>query len=400
MAYIQAKLVQYKARGAQVNIAACHHALGAPFVVQGDYNQGISHYLRLADMYRAFNRYSQENELQVVGNYYAEWGNPTKALYFLRQSLAVDATLPRRNGFDRNCYTYWAMVQAYRQLRNYPAALRYANLSLAGVPTDTTRRYAADVPTVQSYGLVVKSAVLLDMRRVAEAGHLLAWAQHLADSLKLNITGSSGVIELDATWARYYAARNEPARAEAAWLIAFRKAREMKIAPLRLAYLRALADFYAQRGKDGPAGRYARTALALSDSLGARQGAFHVAQYEAEQAQQARIAGLRLAQVQRGSGPAPAPAAGRRVGRAGPADRPGLRAVARQPPPAASQRAAAGPAQRNRAGAEEFARHPGPAHSEGEDGQPGRAVGRHRPRNPEPAQLRQQLLGSVGRADE
>ena len=106
---------------------------------------------------------------------------------------------------------------------------------------------------------------------------------------------------MDATCARYYAARNEPARAEAAWLTAFRKAREMKIVPLRLAYLRALTDFYAQRRKDRHASRYARTALALSDSLGTRQGAFHVAQYEAEraeQAQQALIQGLRLAQVQ------------------------------------------------------------------------------------------------------
>ena len=45
------------------------------------------------------------------------------------------------------------------------------------------------------------------------------------------------------------------------------------------------------------------------------------------------------------------------------------------------------------------ARHAGPADSEGENGQPGRAHGRHRPRDSEPAQLRQQLLGSEHRAD-
>jgi two-component system NtrC family sensor kinase len=42
--------------------------------------------------------------------------------------------------------------------------------------------------------------------------------------------------------------------------------------------------------------------------------------------------------------------------------------------------------------------HPGPADSEGEDGQPGRAHGRHCPRDSEPAQLRQQLLRSEHRA--
>ena len=303
LVYIQAKLVQYQARGAQVNIANCHFILGSPSVIQGDYNQGISHYLRSADLARAYNRYSQANQLKVVGYYYAEWGNPAKALHFLRQALAVEAALPRRAGYDLNAYTYWGMAQAYRQLRNYPAALRYATLALAGNPADTTRRYAAGVPANQAYGLVVKSAVLLDMGHGAEAGPLLARAQHLADSLKLTLKniGRGGILELDATWARYYAARGEPARAEAAWLAAYRKAREGKSVPYRLAYLRALADFYAQQGQAAPAGRYARTALALSDSLGATQGAFHVAQYEgerAEQAQQARIQGLRLAQVQ------------------------------------------------------------------------------------------------------
>ncbi|AMJ67212.1 ATP-binding protein [Hymenobacter sp. PAMC 26628] len=301
VAYFQAKLAQYQAQGAQVNLAVCHHSLGAPFADQGNYNQAISHYLHSADLYRTFTRFGQENELKVVGYYYAEWGNPVKALHFLRQALAVSATLPQRYGYNRTVYTYWGIAKAYRQLHNYPAALRYANLALAGNPADTTRSYAAGVSLYQAYGLVLKSAVLLDAGHVAEAGPLLARAQHLADSLKLNINSSSGSFELDATWARYYAARGEPARAETAWLVAYRKAREFKLVPLRLAYLRGLADFYAQRGQTEPAGRYARAGLALSDSLTTRQGTFHVAQYEAEraeQAQQARIGALRLAQAQ------------------------------------------------------------------------------------------------------
>ncbi|OGX87344.1 hypothetical protein BEN47_11070 [Hymenobacter lapidarius] len=200
--YFEAKLAQYQARGAQENMAMCHFALGSPFVTQGDYNRGISHYLQSADLASAHNRYSQENQLKVAGTYYAEWGNPAKALYYLRQSLAVNATLPQRYGFA-NAYTFWGMAQAYRQLHDYPAALRYANLALLGNTTDTTRNYAAQVPVNSAYGLVVKSAVLLDMRRVAEAEPLLARAQQLADSLKLALRNSGhGIIELDATWAR------------------------------------------------------------------------------------------------------------------------------------------------------------------------------------------------------
>ena len=301
IAYFQAKVARYEARGARENLAQCHHSLGAPFVQRGDYNQGISHYLRAADLYRTFRRRLQENELKVVGGEYGNWGNPAKALYFLRQALAVGVTLPRRDGYDENSYTYRNMAQAYRKLRDYPAALRYAGLSLAGVPTDTTRAYAAHVPTEQAYGLVTKGAVLLDLRRAAEAAPLLARAQLLADSLKMNLTSTNGYLELDATWARYYAAQGEPARAETYWLTAYGKAREEKIVPLRLSYLRSLADFYARQGQDAPAGRYARLGLALSDSLRTQQGAFQVAGYEAEraeQAQQQRIAGLRLAQVQ------------------------------------------------------------------------------------------------------
>ncbi|WP_233254088.1 ATP-binding protein [Hymenobacter sedentarius] len=299
-AYLQAKLAQYQSRGAPVNMAHCHRLLGYYFLNQGDYNHGIGHYLRSADVYRPFNRYNQASELETAGEAYAAWGNPAKALHYLRQGQAVEATLPQRPGYDANAGIYWGMVQAYRRLGNYPAALRHADLALAGNPADTTRSYAAGVPVIQAYGLALKSAVLLDMKRVAEARPLLARAQHLVDSLHLGLFFSNQ-LELDATWARYYAARHEPARAEAAWLAAYRKACAGKGVPLRLAYLRALADFYARQGRTELAGRYARLGLALADSLSTQQGAFHVAGYEAERAeraQQARIQSLRLAQVQ------------------------------------------------------------------------------------------------------
>ncbi|MCC3154591.1 ATP-binding protein [Hymenobacter sp. BT770] len=300
IAWLKAKAAQYQASGSRQNLTYCHFMLGYPFANQGDYNQSISHYLRAADLASSFDRYQQHNHLTVVGYYYAEWGNPAQALRYLRQALAVAAALPRRDGYDQNAYTYWGVAKAYRQLRDYPAALRAADQSLAGVSLDTTRRYAARVPEVRAYGLTLKSAVLLDMGRGAEAAPLLARAQQLADSLKLGILNSGGAMELDATWARYYAARGEPARAEKAWLTAYNKAQSSRSVPLRLAYLRALTDFYARRGQAAPAGRYARTALALSDSLRAGQGTFNMAGYEAErvgQAQQQRIAALRETQL-------------------------------------------------------------------------------------------------------
>ncbi|MBC6608229.1 hypothetical protein H8B13_15480 [Hymenobacter sp. BT188] len=117
--------------------------------------------------------------------------------------------------------------------------------------------------------------------------------------MQLPLNAPAGNLELDATWARYYVATGDAARAETRWLAAYRKARQAQRTPLRLTYLRELTRFYQQQGKPGPAARYAVAALALGDSLDTREEALHEARYEIEQATQAqtaRIASLRQAQ--------------------------------------------------------------------------------------------------------
>ncbi|GAB3734925.1 hypothetical protein GCM10027594_16390 [Hymenobacter agri] len=301
MTYFRAKLALYQARGSYENLAYCYHALAGYYIGRGDYNQGISYYLHAASLAAATQRYFYVNELKVAGSAYADWGNPTKALHYLRQSLAVYATLPPSYGFDATTYAYRGVAQAYRKLHQYPAALKYANLALAGNPADTTQSYADNAPANQAYALVLKSAVLLDMHRPTEAAPLLARAQQLSDSLRLSFYNSQGYLELDAAWARYYAAQGEPARAETAWLTAYRKARQSNVVPLRRAYLRELANQYDQHAQPAMAARYYRAATALADTLDTEQGALHVANFEyeqADQAQAARIAQLRESQLQ------------------------------------------------------------------------------------------------------
>lgn len=298
--FYQSRLAFYRKRGARENMAICYHGLGRYYVERGDYNQAISSYLRAADLYGTYNRYLQANDLKVAGGFYANWGNPTQALAYLRKSLALSAALPRQRSGSVG-YTYRGLAVAYRQLHDYSAALRNAALSQAGDPTDTTHLGAFHAPRDRAYGLVLTGALWLDQGRPAEAGPLLARAQQLADSLKMPFTTPSGIFELDAAWARYYAARGEPARAETYWLTAYRKAREFNMMPQQLAYLHGIADFYAQQGQAVLASRHARAALALSDSLEAQQGAFHVAQYEferTEEAQRARITAFRARQQQ------------------------------------------------------------------------------------------------------
>jgi len=297
-AYYQAKLRYYQARGATENTAACHHGLGGYYAYRGDFNQGIGHYLRAADLYRGFDRHYYYNEIAVVGATYAKWGNPAKALPYLRQAQRA----PRRFQGENAGFLSRAVAQVRLGQHDYPAALQAAEQALrppAGRPGYPVPR--AYVQFEQAHGLVLKSAVLLAQGRTAEAGPLLRLAQSLADSLHMPVNGTAGHFELDAAWARYYVATGDFALAEARWLAAYRKAGEAHVQPLRLAYLRGLAEFYQSQRQPAPAARYALAAAALADTLSAAEGALHVARYEierAERTQQQRIAGLRLAQVQ------------------------------------------------------------------------------------------------------
>ena len=294
-AYYEGQLATYRQRGDTASMAVCYHGLAGYYSYLGDQNQAIGYYLQAANGYRVFNRNTAYNELATAGQRYAEWGNPAKALYYVRQSLAGPGSR-RGQAFNSISYRNLTLADVQLQLRNYPVALQAADRSLAAAARDP-----ATAAVGRAYGLVLKSAALLGLGRPREAGPLLEAAQHLGDSLQVSFRGASGDFELDATWARYYAALGNDARAESRWLAAYRKARQSRIAPLQLAYLRELTHFYQQRHQPSVAATYALTALGLTDTLRTAEGALHVTRYEteqADQAQQARIAALRLAQVQ------------------------------------------------------------------------------------------------------
>jgi two-component system NtrC family sensor kinase len=292
-AYYEGKLAYYRRRGDAASIAACYHGLAGYYNSRGDRNQAIGYYLQAAEGYRAFRWDAYYDELAAAGQVYAEWGNLEKARHYLQQSVAGQGSqrgqLPLSVGYRNRV---GAEVQL--QLHNYPAALHAIDLALAAGAHDT------NAVSEKAYGLVLKSATLLALRRPREAGPLLHTAQHLADSLQLPFRSGSGDFELDAAWARYYAALGNDVRAGSHWLTAYRKAHESGSANRRLAYLHELTRFYQHR-QPAVAATYALAALGLADTLRAAEGALNVTRYETEQAdhaQSARIADLRLAQVQ------------------------------------------------------------------------------------------------------
>ncbi|ALW84975.1 hypothetical protein AUC43_07645 [Hymenobacter sedentarius] len=285
--YYQTQLATCRQRGDAAGMAVCHSALGGYFTAAGDHNQAVGHFLQGAEMIRPYNRHVCRNWLAAAGQAYGEWGNPEKALYYLRQSLAGRSSQQGPSPFYRSKL----LAQVHLQLRDYPAAWSALDQSIASAKGD--KRALAPA-------YLMKSAILLAQGHPAEAVPLLRTAQHLDDSLHLPLFANLGLFELDATWARYCEATGDAARAEAHWLTAYRRAQQGHFTSQRLAYLRELTRFYQQQRRPAVAAAYAVAALGLSDTLSAAQGRLHVSQYEIEQAQQAqtlRIAGLRQAQA-------------------------------------------------------------------------------------------------------
>ena len=294
-AYYESQLGRYRQRGDVASMTACYHGLAGYYSSLGDHNQAIGYYLQAAAGYRVFHRNLYYNVLATAGKGYAEWGNLDRARYYLQQSVAGQGS---QRGQSPGSVSYRNLTRAAMQLQlhDFPAALHTIDLALAAAARDT-----AKAASLKAYGLVLESGALLAQQRPREIGPLLRTAQRLADSLQMPFLGPSGILELDATWARYYEALGDNARAESHWLAAYRMAQEGgAFPPARLAYLHELARFYQPR-RPAVAAAYALAALGLADTLRAAEGALNVTRYETDQAdrvQQARIANLRLAQVQ------------------------------------------------------------------------------------------------------
>ena len=291
--YYNQKLNYYRLRGQTENMAACYLSQGGYYRRMGDYNRTLDNLLRAADLLQNFDQKMYVRELVVAGDVYADWGNRTKAVYYLHLAHTLSA-FQRLQGMQRT-FTFLSLSRLYTEGHDLPAAARMADSALYTYHADPYEQQLG-----RAYGLVQKAAVLLQMHQLEAAGPLLARAQQLDDSLKIPISGTAGEFEIDAIWAKYYEARHDDARAEAHWLRAYEKATADKLERQRPRYLQQLAAFYDARGRPADAQHYSRIYIALLNNSNAAQGAFHVAQYEGErveQAQNAQINNLRQAQA-------------------------------------------------------------------------------------------------------
>ena len=291
--YYDERLRYYRLHGQTENMAACYVSQGGYYLRKGDYNRTLDNLLRAADIFRNFDHKMYVRELVVTGNVYAAWNNRARAVYYLRLAQSLPA-FRQLQGMQRT-YTFLALSRLYAEGHDLPQAARMADSALTSYQPDPYEQQLA-----RAYGLVQKVAVLLQMHQLEAAGPLLARAQQFDDSLRVPMSGKLGEFEIDATWASYYLARHDDARAEVHWLRAYQKATAAKLEILRPKYLRQIVAFYDARGRPAEAQRYSRIYIALLDSFNTTQGTFHVAQYEnerVEQVQNAQIGNLRQAQA-------------------------------------------------------------------------------------------------------
>ncbi|WP_310392335.1 ATP-binding protein [Hymenobacter sp.] len=291
--YYEQKLTYYRLRGATENVAACYLSQGGYYRRMGDFTRTLDNILRAADLIKGFSRTLYVRELIVAGSIYADWGNPAKAVQYVRLAQALPEF--RKVQDLGRVYTFLTLSRFDAQERRYPAARRAADSALAARVTDPYERQVG-----RAYGLVQQASVLLQMQMPAPALPLLRRAQQLDDSLKLPASSKLGEFELDATWAEYHVRRADYRRAESHWLLAYRKAAANKLGGLRAKYLKQLAAFYDARGRPVEAQRYSRRYIALVDTFDAAQAVFRVAPYESERverAQNAQITNLRQTQA-------------------------------------------------------------------------------------------------------
>jgi signal transduction histidine kinase len=283
LSYFTNKLRHYRLHGPYQNEAACHVVLAGSYRHRGDYNRTISHYLQAADLLRRFYNRMYVNEVVVAGDAYAAWGNPQKALQYLNRGMQLMDSLSV-GGLQR-VFALRSLSKVHEELHDYSNALRYADLAL-----ETSRSDSLDRHLYTAFGLLRKSEVLIRMKRIREAEPLLRRTQHLADSLHIRMSGQPGVFPLDATWAEYYVALGDYARAEQHWRQAYEKATSGQLNALRPQLLQQLIRFYDARREPVKAQHYTRIYLNVTDSMLAAQSPYLIAQYEGERVEQAQLA--------------------------------------------------------------------------------------------------------------
>jgi len=269
--YYQQRLEYYQVNGPVENTAACYHGIAGYYNYKAAFNQAINNYLKAAEVYRRFNQRFYGNEMMVVGSDYNRWGNNDKTISYL-DKVALPVALKLNDSLHLS-YIYSIKGDVSEAGHLYQKAIGEMDKAISYEGQGS--RSAAFATFA-----VHKGFDYLELGQSSTALSLFKKAKHMADSAGYHVDNTTGELEIDYGFYKYYRQEGNLAEAERSLLEANRKASEEKTARLELKYLKELGDFYTGQGKPQLGTKYYNRYFALNAQAEKDLDHFKVAQYE------------------------------------------------------------------------------------------------------------------------
>jgi len=270
--YYTEKLNYYLLNGPQENTAACYHGIAGYYRIKADYNLAISNYLKAAKILKTFDTLYYYNEIGVIGVMYAEWGNDDKADYYLKQAIPKHR-LFKDSGNVAYCLTPLIVLNTKR--KRFSEALNYANEAIRY----TEKHFDSDGAYVTAINQ--KALLYVEMQKPDMALPLLTEVQSLIDRFGYQMSSTSGDIEADYAFYKYYQLIDDQKKAVTSLLAAYNESLEVDIKLLQLKYLKELGFFY-QKNEPALAMQYLAKYFELNRSIEENKN-LKVAQFELEE---------------------------------------------------------------------------------------------------------------------
>lgn len=271
--YYTGKLNYYLSAGPVENAAPCYHALGGYYIFKADYNMAISNYLKAAEIFRNFYHWYYINDIMVVGDTYALWGNYERAKYYLEGVLPLIKSIDNRINL---AFCLSALARIAFEQGHYQPALQYADGALGN--WSGTGNVQGEAVTV-----LLKAKVILALENPGAALPLLLQAGELGKRVGTDLNTLYGNFEEDFVFYQYYSQIKDYASAEKYLLRAYAAAEQESSDELQLKYLRELYRYYGLHGEALLAMQYAGRYFALKDAIDQKHNEYKVASYEFEQ---------------------------------------------------------------------------------------------------------------------
>ncbi|MFI5158212.1 MAG: ATP-binding protein [Sphingobacteriales bacterium] len=272
--FYQEKLNYYLVNGPVENTAPCYHALGGYYIYKGNYDLAISNYLKGAEVFKKFSRDGYQNAMMVIGVEYANWGNFDKAAHYIKMALPWI----RDKKAGSIAYALMALSNISLKQKDYQKAINYADEAIDSLSgKQLTRDYAISV--------LQKALVYLVQNRPENAYPFIIKSKSVSDTVATGekIFNTSGALETDFAWYRYYNELHNYPAAQKSLLAAYNKAVQEKSNEFQLKYLRELSQFFTDRNQSSLAKIYLDRYFKLNDAQQNEQNSLKIAQYENEQ---------------------------------------------------------------------------------------------------------------------